>query len=147
VLCITHEGISVCINIHWISILTFYCSLIHNVNKETYLNVEDPEPTVENLSASMQTNIGMLEYFLVLNCQQTWFGMQLNHACMTKARSTNAYKMTFSSRYHTSETKYMCKIKIEKGTVELILIMYWPVKGCHLYLATALHMLHYKKLK
>jgi len=62
-----------CINIHWISILTFYCSLIYHVNKEIYLNLDDPEPTVENLSASMQANIDMLEYFLVLNCQQPWF--------------------------------------------------------------------------
>lgn len=110
---ITQEGISVSINVHWISIITFYCSLIHNVNKETYLNLEDSEPT-ENLSASIQTNIGMLEYFLVRNCQQPWFGMQLNHVCMTKARGTDAYKMTFSSHYHTSKTKYMCKIIFEK---------------------------------
>jgi hypothetical protein len=61
-----------CINIRWISILTVYCSLIYHVNKETYLNLEGLEPTVENLSASMQTNIGILEYFLVLNCQQPW---------------------------------------------------------------------------
>jgi hypothetical protein len=117
------------------------------VNQETYLHLEDLEPTVENLSASMQTNVGMLEYFLVLKCQQPWFGMQLNHACMTKAGSTDAYKITFSSHYHTSKTKYMCNIKIEKGTVELILIMYWSIKGCQLYLATKLHMLHCKKLK
>jgi hypothetical protein len=42
--------------------------LICHVNKDTYLNPEDPEPTVENLSAFAQTNTGMLEYFLVLIC-------------------------------------------------------------------------------
>jgi hypothetical protein len=73
--------------------------------------------------------------------------MQLNHPCMTKAHSTDAYKVTFSSHYHTCKTKYMCNIKIEKGTVELILIMYWLIKGCQPYLATKLNVLHRKKLK
>jgi hypothetical protein len=104
-------------------------------------------PTVENLSPSVHSNIGMLEYFFVLNCQQPWFDMQLNHPCMTKACSTDASKMTFSSHYHTSKKKYLLKIKMERGTVELILIMYWHIKHCQLYLATKLHMLHCKKLK
>jgi hypothetical protein len=66
---------------------------------------------------------------------------------MTKACSTDAYKMTFTGHYHTSKTKYMCNIKMERGTVELILIMYWPIKDCQLYLATKLHMLHSKEIK